>query len=120
MTVDHDGQIRMDCSSPYAMAGLVGLKDRFRPAAGCRGSSNGRGWAVGRAGRRCRRSRRRRNFPPRPRSSAAVRVLSRNPHVFVTTIGTVTGVVTRDDVQKPAGRMWLFGMVTMIELALHA
>jgi phosphoglucomutase len=32
MTVDHDGQIRMDCSSPYAMARLVGLKDRFRVA----------------------------------------------------------------------------------------
>jgi phosphoglucomutase len=32
MTVDHDGKIRMDCSSPYAMARLVGLKDRFRVA----------------------------------------------------------------------------------------
>jgi phosphoglucomutase len=29
MTVDHDGKIRMDCSSPYAMAGLVKLKDDF-------------------------------------------------------------------------------------------
>ena len=29
MTVDHDGKIRMDCSSPYAMAGLVKLKDKF-------------------------------------------------------------------------------------------
>jgi phosphoglucomutase len=29
MCVDHDGKIRMDCSSPYAMAGLVGLKDKF-------------------------------------------------------------------------------------------
>jgi phosphoglucomutase len=29
MTVDHDGKIRMDCSSPYAMAGLVRMKDRF-------------------------------------------------------------------------------------------
>jgi phosphoglucomutase len=29
MTLDHDGKIRMDCSSPYAMAGLVELKDRF-------------------------------------------------------------------------------------------
>ncbi|MFN0102087.1 MAG: phosphoglucomutase (alpha-D-glucose-1,6-bisphosphate-dependent) [Bryobacteraceae bacterium] len=29
MTLDHDGQIRMDCSSPYAMASLVSLKDRF-------------------------------------------------------------------------------------------
>ena len=32
MTVDHDGQIRMDPSSPYAMARLVGLKDQFRVA----------------------------------------------------------------------------------------
>jgi phosphoglucomutase len=29
MTLDHDGKIRMDCSSPYAMASLVGLKQRF-------------------------------------------------------------------------------------------
>jgi len=29
MTLDHDGKIRMDCSSPYAMAGLVKLKDKF-------------------------------------------------------------------------------------------
>jgi phosphoglucomutase len=34
MTLDHDGKIRMDCSSPYAMAGLVGLKDRFDVAFG--------------------------------------------------------------------------------------
>jgi phosphoglucomutase len=32
MTVDHDGRIRMDCSSPYAMARLVGLKDKYRVA----------------------------------------------------------------------------------------
>jgi phosphoglucomutase len=32
MTVDHDGKIRMDCSSPYAMARLVGLKDQYRVA----------------------------------------------------------------------------------------
>jgi phosphoglucomutase len=32
MTVDHDGRIRMDPSSPYAMARLVGLKDRYRLA----------------------------------------------------------------------------------------
>jgi len=32
MTVDHDGKIRMDCSSPHAMARLVGLKDRYRVA----------------------------------------------------------------------------------------
>jgi len=34
MTVDHDGKIRMDCSSPSAMAGLVKLKDRFDIAFG--------------------------------------------------------------------------------------
>ncbi|HDT12728.1 MAG TPA: alpha-D-glucose phosphate-specific phosphoglucomutase, partial [Candidatus Aminicenantes bacterium] len=34
MTVDWDGKIRMDCSSPYAMANLVGLKDRFDVAFG--------------------------------------------------------------------------------------
>jgi phosphoglucomutase len=32
MTVDYDGKIRMDCSSPYAMARLVGLKDQYRVA----------------------------------------------------------------------------------------
>ena len=34
MTVDHDGKIRMDCSSPYAMASLVNLKDHFDIAFG--------------------------------------------------------------------------------------
>ncbi len=32
MTVDHDGKIRMDCSSPYAMARLVALKDQYQVA----------------------------------------------------------------------------------------
>jgi phosphoglucomutase len=32
MTVDHDGKIRMDCSSPYAMARLVGLKEQYHIA----------------------------------------------------------------------------------------
>src|SRR5262249_22143851 len=48
--------------------------------------------------------------------SAAIRVLARQPRVFVTAFGAVAGVVTANDVQKPAARMWLFGMVTMIEL----
>jgi len=34
MTADRDGKIRMDCSSPYAMAGLIQLKDRFDIAFG--------------------------------------------------------------------------------------
>jgi phosphoglucomutase len=32
MTLDHDGKIRMDCSSPYAMARLVGLRNQYRVA----------------------------------------------------------------------------------------
>ena len=35
MRVDWDGKIRMDCSSPYAMAGLIALKDRFDVAFAC-------------------------------------------------------------------------------------
>lgn len=34
MSLDHDGKIRMDCSSPYAMAGLIALRDRFDIAFG--------------------------------------------------------------------------------------
>jgi phosphoglucomutase len=34
MTVDHDGKVRMDCSSPYAMASLIELKDEFDIAFG--------------------------------------------------------------------------------------
>jgi phosphoglucomutase len=34
MTVDHDGRIRMDCSSPYAMVRLVALKDQYQVAFG--------------------------------------------------------------------------------------
>ena len=32
MTVDHDGKIRMDCSSPYAMASLLRIKDKYQLA----------------------------------------------------------------------------------------
>lgn len=34
MTVDKDGKIRMDCSSPYAMASLIGMKDKYDIAFG--------------------------------------------------------------------------------------
>jgi phosphoglucomutase len=35
MTLDWDGKIRMDCSSPFAMAGLIALKDKFDVAFAC-------------------------------------------------------------------------------------
>jgi len=34
MPLDKDGKIRMDCSSPYAMSGLIGMKDKFDVAVG--------------------------------------------------------------------------------------
>jgi hypothetical protein len=48
--------------------------------------------------------------------AAAVRVLADAPRVFVTAFGAVAGIVTRADMLKAPARMWLFGMVTLIEL----
>ncbi len=39
-----------------------------------------------------------------------------SPHVFVRVLGEVSGVVTREDLQDPPVRMWLFGIVTIIEM----
>ena len=50
MTVDHDGKIRMDCSSPYAMARLVELKDQFRVAFGNDPDSDRHGIVTASAG----------------------------------------------------------------------
>jgi len=41
--------------------------------------------------------------------------LQEQPRLFVMRLGQVSGVVQRLDVQRPAGRMWLFGMVTLLE-----
>jgi hypothetical protein len=48
--------------------------------------------------------------------AAAVEALASGPRVFVSAFGEVAGIVTKSDMQKPPVRMWLFGMVTMIEL----
>ncbi|MDB5298700.1 MAG: Phosphoglucomutase [Phycisphaerales bacterium] len=50
MTVDHDGQIRMDCSSPYAMAKLIALKDQYRVAFGTDPDSDRHGIVTPSAG----------------------------------------------------------------------
>ena len=39
--------------------------------------------------------------------------------VFVRSFGQIGGLVSRSDLQKPPVRMWLFGMITIIEMALH-
>ena len=50
MTVDHDGAIRMDCSSPYAMTRLVGLKEHYRVAFANDPDSDRHGIVTPRAG----------------------------------------------------------------------
>jgi phosphoglucomutase len=50
MTVDHDGKIRMDCSSPYAMANLVSLKDNYDIAFGNDPDSDRHGIVTASAG----------------------------------------------------------------------
>ena len=50
MTLDWDGKIRMDCSSPSAMAGLIGLKDRFDIAFGNDPDVDRHGIVTGSAG----------------------------------------------------------------------
>ena len=50
MTVDHDGRIRMDCSSPWAMASLVDLRNEFNVAWACDPDSDRHGIVTGSAG----------------------------------------------------------------------
>jgi phosphoglucomutase len=50
MTLDHDGKIRMDCSSVHAMAGLIGMKDRYDVAFGCDPDSDRHGIVTPSAG----------------------------------------------------------------------
>jgi hypothetical protein len=42
--------------------------------------------------------------------------LDRFPRLFVRSLGTVAGMVTRADLQDPPVRMWLFGMITVLEM----
>jgi len=47
-----------------------------------------------------------------------VQILTRHKNCFLSLHGSVVAVVTRGDIQKPIGRMWLFGMITIIEMNL--
>lgn len=47
-----------------------------------------------------------------------IHVLTRHNHCFVSMLGSVTGVICRDDMNKPMVRMWLFGMVTLVEMGI--
>ncbi|MCH2181401.1 MAG: hypothetical protein MK108_05285 [Mariniblastus sp.] len=45
--------------------------------------------------------------------------LQEQPRLFVSVFGFVGGIVTRTDLQKPPVRMWLFGMITLIEMRMN-
>jgi hypothetical protein len=47
-----------------------------------------------------------------------VEVLVRHDFCFTTHLGRVTGVIRRQDIQKPVARMWLFGIITVTEADL--
>ncbi len=49
--------------------------------------------------------------------SEAIPLLTDRKQLFVTCFGQIGGIVTRTDLQKPPVRMWLFGMVTIIEMS---
>ncbi len=42
--------------------------------------------------------------------------LASSPRLFVRVLGAVGGIITMSDLQKPPVRMWLFGMITLLEL----
>ena len=50
--------------------------------------------------------------------SDVIHVLTRYDHCFVTVLGGVDAVITRADIQKPVARMWLFGIITMVEISI--
>lgn len=47
-----------------------------------------------------------------------IRILTRYDFCFVTSMGDIAGVITRGDMQQPLVRMWLFGIVTLLEMEL--
>ena len=49
----------------------------------------------------------------------AMAVLDESPCVFVAVLGSVGGIMTREDMEKPVARMWLFGLVILIEMAFQ-
>jgi hypothetical protein len=50
--------------------------------------------------------------------SEVIFVLTRHSTCFVELLGEVSGVIRRDHIQRPVVRMWLFGMITLIEMTI--
>jgi hypothetical protein len=52
------------------------------------------------------------------RLAEVIGILTKYEFCFVELLGQVSGVICREDIQKPEARMWLFGIITMIEMFL--
>lgn len=50
--------------------------------------------------------------------SDVIAILTRYDFCFVTAMGQVSGFIVRGDIQKPIVRMWLFGIITLVEMEL--
>lgn len=55
-------------------------------------------------------------LPPESSLSDVIEVLTRHDYCFVGRPGEITGVISRRDIQKPVTRMWLFGVITLLEI----
>ncbi len=55
-------------------------------------------------------------LPDSPSIPTVVAALSKHEFCFTSTLGQITGVVTLQEFEKPAMRMWLFGIITIIEM----
>jgi hypothetical protein len=47
-----------------------------------------------------------------------IQVLTRHSYCFISVLDSVAGIIMREDFNKPVARMWLFGLVTIIEMYL--
>lgn len=107
MTVDRDGKIRMDCSSPWAMASLVELRDQFDIAFGNDGDADRHGVVTRGAGL----------LAPNPYLAVAIRYLCETRTwpaaakigktlVSSSMIDRVAGLVGREVAEVPVGFKW--------------
>jgi phosphoglucomutase len=111
MTVDWDGKIRMDPSSPYAMHSLIGLKDRFDVAFACDTDHDRHGIVTRSAGL----------LPPNHYLAVAIEYLFRNRPLWKSGAGVgksvvssqmidrVTAKLGRRLVEVPVGFKWFVG-----------
>ena len=93
MTVDHDGKIRMDCSSSYAMARLVGLKDQYHVAFGNEMGADRRGIVTPVAGLT--------KAPGNDARIGGLKVLAESGWFAARLSGTLASISLRREFQEP-------------------